>query len=87
MFTQFGKRYVTFTFNSPQPCYRDSGLRNESSSRDGDVGRDDVFHRVRVWGRDGYGCLPLMVHLVDVLVQGTMVKQPFIKRHDNGYST
>ena len=37
---------------------------------------DDVFYRVGVQGHDADGRRPLMVHLVDVLVQSGVMQQP-----------
>ena len=65
----------------------DSNVRakNERAASDGrDVG-EQVFHGVTVRGSPGNGRHPLMVHLVDVLVQEPVVHCPVgVEEHDLG---
>ena len=57
----------------PYPGHRYSSFGDESSCRDSDIHGDNVFDGVGVGGGDGDGGLPLVMDLMNVLVDGAMV--------------
>ena len=43
---------------------------------------NDVLHRVGVGGGEGHWCCPLVVHLVDVLVDGLVMQESEMEREE-----
>ena len=67
-------RGVEQGYGNPQPHHREVGAHDETAHEERDKVGHEVFQRVRVHTDDGERGCPLMVLLVDVLVEFSVVQ-------------
>ena len=67
---------IEYCHGVPQPCHGEVGTHDEGTEPDGPQVGQKVLNRVGIDGDDTSGGSPLMMDLVDVLVEFWMMKKP-----------
>ena len=76
MVATVGRNGVHYGQGVPDPDYGEVGAHDEGTHPHGPDAREDMLNGVRVHGNDTSGGRPLMVDLVDVLVELRMMEYP-----------